>query len=95
MKQVQSYHLLANLDLTFPQRKAAKTTTASSARRRFDNRGCAGRARSGSLHVHEPRYETQNYGVTHHQDSLLGGHGLGTIDYGLVTIDLPDRRPEE
>jgi len=48
-----------------------------------------------SRHVHEPRYKTQNYGANHHQDSLLGAHGLGTIDYGLVTIDLPDRRPEE
>ena len=32
--------------------------------------------RSGSLHVHEPRYKTQNYGANDHQDSLLGGHDL-------------------
>ena len=32
--------------------------------------------RSGSLHVHEPRYKTQNYGANDHQDSLLGSHDL-------------------
>ena len=32
--------------------------------------------RSGSLHVHEPRYKTHDYGANDHQDSLLGGHDL-------------------
>ena len=32
--------------------------------------------RSGSLHVHEPRDKTQNYGANDHQDGLLGGHVL-------------------
>ena len=32
--------------------------------------------RSGSLHVNEPRYKTQNDGANDHQDSLLGSHGL-------------------
>jgi hypothetical protein len=31
---------------------------------------------SGSLHVHEPCDETQNYGANDHQDSLLEGHAL-------------------
>jgi hypothetical protein len=56
-------------------RKEAPTEGVS-VLRRFDNRGCAGRARSGSLHVHEPRYNTQDYGANDHQYSLFGGHVL-------------------
>ena len=96
MKQVQWSHLLANLDLAFscntnqqkqqppPQRVAGWTIED-------EPRGC------GSVRVTytNPATRPRNYGADRHQDSLLGGHGLGTIDYGLVTIDLPDRRPEE
>ena len=32
--------------------------------------------RSGPLYVHEPNYNTQDYGAKDHQDSLLGSHGL-------------------
>ena len=32
--------------------------------------------RCGSLYVHEPSYNTQDYGANDHQDSLLGGHDL-------------------
>ena len=31
---------------------------------------------SGSLYVHEPSDNTQDYGANDHQDSLLGGHDL-------------------
>ena len=44
--------------------------------RRFDNRGCAERVRSGSLYVHKPSYKTQDYSAHDHQDSLLGGRDL-------------------
>ena len=48
--------------------------------RKFDNRGWTERMRSGSFYVHEPRYNTQDYGTNEPQDRLLGGHDLLLVE---------------